>query len=151
MINRGHMAEKGGTCVLEFGSRGRVEYISKQGRGSSDVQRRHFPPTSSRAMPPPPFSSPLGQLSFPALYLYPLNDTFVPKHIALIGGQRVKIGRQTNAKTVPAERNGYFDSKVLSRQHAEIWEDNGKVRLFGFINFSISFLFPDLHQRRQEL
>ena len=136
------MAEKGGTCVLEFGSRGRVEYISKQGRGSSDVQRRHFPPTSSRAMPPPPFSSPLGQLSFPALYLYPLNDTFVPKHIALIGGQRVKIGRQTNAKTVPAERNGYFDSKVLSRQHAEVWEDNGKVSPFHFIVFSLHTLSP---------
>lgn len=88
-------------------------------------------------MPPPPFSSPHNQLSFPALYLYPLNDTFVPKHIALIGGQRVKIGRQTNAKTVPAERNGYFDSKVLSRQHAEVWEDNGKVSLF-YLSFSLS-------------
>ena len=30
--------------------------------------------------------------------------------------QRVKIGRQTNPRTVPAENNGYFDSKVLSRQ-----------------------------------
>ncbi|KAG9311491.1 hypothetical protein JVU11DRAFT_7687 [Chiua virens] len=78
-------------------------------------------------MPPPPFSSPHNQPSFPALYLYPLNDTFVPKHIALVAGQRVKIGRQTNAKTVPAERNGYFDSKVLSRQHAEVWEENGKI------------------------
>ncbi|KAG6329928.1 hypothetical protein ID866_9162 [Astraeus odoratus] len=79
-------------------------------------------------MPPPaPFSSPHNQPQLPALYLYPLNDTFVPKHIALVGGQRVKIGRQTNAKTVPAERNGYFDSKVLSRQHAEIWEEGGKI------------------------
>ncbi|KAI6132396.1 hypothetical protein EV401DRAFT_1917556 [Pisolithus croceorrhizus] len=79
-------------------------------------------------MPPaPPFTSPHSQQQLPALYLYPLNDTFVPKHIALIGNQRVKIGRQTNAKTVPAERNGYFDSKVLSRQHAEIWEDGGKI------------------------
>jgi pSer/pThr/pTyr-binding forkhead associated (FHA) protein len=43
-------------------------------------------------------------------------------------GTRVKIGRQTNAKTVPGERNGYFDSKVLSRQHAEVWEEGGKVR-----------------------
>ncbi|KAG1791173.1 SMAD/FHA domain-containing protein, partial [Suillus plorans] len=25
------------------------------------------------------------------------------------------------------ERNSYFDSKVLSRQHAEIWEDSGKI------------------------
>ena len=63
----------------------------------------------------------------PALYLYPLNDSFVPKHIALLPQQRVKIGRQTNAKTVPGERNGYFDSKVLSRQHAEVWEQDGKV------------------------
>ena len=63
----------------------------------------------------------------PALYLYPLNDSFVPKHIALLPQQRVKIGRQTNAKTVPAERNGYFDSKVLSRQHAEVWEQDAKV------------------------
>ncbi|KAH7921658.1 hypothetical protein BV22DRAFT_1132085 [Leucogyrophana mollusca] len=76
---------------------------------------------------PAPFSSPHNQPAFPALYLYPLNDTFIPKHVTLIGGQRVKIGRQTNAKTVPAERNGYFDSKVLSRQHAEIWEEGGKI------------------------
>ena len=65
--------------------------------------------------------------AFPALYLYPLNaDSFV-KHINLTNNQRVKIGRQTNARTVPAENNGYFDSKVLSRQHAEVWEDNAKV------------------------
>ncbi|KAJ2931279.1 hypothetical protein H1R20_g5887, partial [Candolleomyces eurysporus] len=66
-------------------------------------------------------------LPYPALYLYPLNDSFVPKHIALSHGQHVKIGRQTNAKTAPGERNGYFDSKVLSRQHAEVWEENGKI------------------------
>ncbi|KAI0776410.1 hypothetical protein BC629DRAFT_1526090 [Irpex lacteus] len=75
----------------------------------------------------PPFASPLNSVPYPALYLYPLNDSFIPKHISLINGQRVKIGRQTNAKTVPAERNGYFDSKVLSRQHAEVWEEGGKI------------------------
>ncbi|KAF8170657.1 hypothetical protein K438DRAFT_206023 [Mycena galopus ATCC 62051] len=81
------------------------------------------------AMPSPaPFSSPQNNLAFPALYLYPLNDSFIPKHISLNPpGQRVKIGRQTNAKTSPGERNGYFDSKVLSRQHAEVWEENGKI------------------------
>ncbi|KAG6852225.1 hypothetical protein C0991_001827 [Blastosporella zonata] len=67
---------------------------------------------------------------FPALYLYPLNDSFIPKHIFLAHGQRVKIGRQTNAKTAPGERNGYFDSKVLSRQHAEVWEEAGKQKIF---------------------
>ena len=79
-------------------------------------------------MMPAPFSNAHVPVPLPALYLYPLNDSFVPKHISLFNNQRVKIGRQTNAKTVPAERNGYFDSKVLSRQHAEVWEDNGKVR-----------------------
>ncbi|KZP08408.1 hypothetical protein FIBSPDRAFT_761441 [Athelia psychrophila] len=65
--------------------------------------------------------------SFPALYLYPLNaDSFV-KHINLTNNQGVKTGRQTNARTVPAENNGYFDSKVLSRQHAEVWEENNKI------------------------
>lgn len=55
----------------------------------------------------PPFTSPSPQpLPYPALYLYPLNDSFVPKHIALNHGQHVKIGRQTNAKTAPGERNG---------------------------------------------
>jgi hypothetical protein len=73
--------------------------------------------------------------AFPALYLYPLNaDSFV-KHINLTNNQRVKIGRQTNARTVPAENNGYFDSKVLSRQHAEVWEEGGKVCIFYFCPF----------------
>lgn len=77
--------------------------------------------------PTQPFSSPHVHPPYPSLYLYPLNDTFIPKHISLHNGQRVKIGRQTNTKTIPGERNGYFDSKVLSRQHAEIWEVSGKI------------------------
>jgi hypothetical protein len=77
---------------------------------------------------PAPFSSHVQQHPLPALYLYPLNDSFIPKHIHLPQGQRIKIGRQTNAKTAPGERNGFFDSKVLSRQHAEVWEESGKVR-----------------------
>ncbi|KAJ7119431.1 hypothetical protein C8R44DRAFT_788052 [Mycena epipterygia] len=77
---------------------------------------------------PAPFSNPQNNSLFPALYLYPLNDSFIPKHISLTpSGQRVKIGRQTNAKTSPGERNGYFDSKVLSRQHAEVWEEGNKI------------------------
>lgn len=76
---------------------------------------------------PAPFSTHVQQHPLPALYLYPLNDSFIPKHIHLPQGQRIKIGRQTNAKTAPGERNGFFDSKVLSRQHAEVWEESGKV------------------------
>ena len=86
-----------------------------------------FPLLLSNAMPAP-FASHVQQHPLPALYLYPLNDSFIPKHIHLPQGQRIKIGRQTNAKTAPGERNGFFDSKVLSRQHAEVWEESGKVR-----------------------
>ena len=69
---------------------------------------------------------------YPALHLYPLNDTFIPKQVSLYPPgphNRIKIGRQTNAKTVPAPNNGYFDSKVLSRAHAEVWCEGGKVIL----------------------
>ncbi|OXG75109.1 hypothetical protein C350_05288 [Cryptococcus neoformans MW-RSA36] len=64
---------------------------------------------------------------FPSLHLWPIQDTFQMKMIHLPEGQRIKIGRQTNNKTVPGERNAYFDSKVLSRLHAEIWEQGGKI------------------------
>ncbi|KAJ6629303.1 SMAD/FHA domain-containing protein, partial [Mycena sp. CBHHK59/15] len=65
-------------------------------------------------------------VSYPALHLYPLDDSFIPKRIALTG-PRVKIARPPNTKTQPAERNGYFDSRVLSRQHAEVWEEGNKI------------------------
>lgn len=76
--------------------------------------------TPAQTTPHPP--------AFPAIHLAPLNDTFVPKQIALSPpGTRIKIGRQTNLKTVPNGTNGYFDSKVLSRMHAEVWSDHDKV------------------------
>ncbi|KAK0628237.1 hypothetical protein B0T17DRAFT_488448 [Bombardia bombarda] len=65
----------------------------------------------------------------PVLYLLSLNGTFERKTISVpFFPDTLRIGRQTNAKTVPTPVNGFFDSKVLSRQHAEIWADaNGKV------------------------
>src|SRR6185437_761084 len=72
-----------------------------------------------------------GQSSDPPaiLALTPMNATFEKKQINVpFFPDVLRIGRQTNAKTVPTPVNGYFDSKVLSRQHAEIWaERNGKV------------------------
>lgn len=63
------------------------------------------------------------------LHLIPLNGTFERKTITVPYFPDVlRIGRQTNNKTIPTPTNGYFDSKVLSRQHAEIWADqNGKI------------------------
>lgn len=65
----------------------------------------------------------------PVLYLLSMNGTFERKTITVpYYPESLRIGRQTNAKTVPTPSNGFFDSKVLSRQHAEIWADrNGKV------------------------
>ena len=63
------------------------------------------------------------------LALLPMTGTFERKQIVIPYFPEVlRIGRQTNAKTVPTAVNGYFDSKVLSRQHAEVWaERNGKI------------------------
>ncbi|PYI07239.1 hypothetical protein BO78DRAFT_386162 [Aspergillus sclerotiicarbonarius CBS 121057] len=63
------------------------------------------------------------------LTLLPINGTFDKKQINVpFYPDVLRIGRQTNAKTVPTPVNGYFDSKVLSRQHAEIWADkSGKI------------------------
>ena len=85
------------------------------------------PTSSTTAASAQMMHQPPAPIQVPALYLYPLNDSFIPKHIHLPPGQHVKIGRQTNAKTTPGERNGFFDSKVLSRQHAEVWAEKGKV------------------------
>lgn len=73
-------------------------------------------------------AAPTGEGS-PVLYLLSMNGTFERKTITVpYYPDSLRIGRQTNAKTVPTPSNGFFDSKVLSRQHAEIWADrNGKV------------------------
>lgn len=79
-----------------------------------------------RPMGPSEQPFPPGQ---PMLYLLSLNGTFERKTIAVpFAPESIRIGRQTNQKTVPTATNGFFDSKVLSRQHAEIFaERNGKI------------------------
>ncbi|KAG0364629.1 hypothetical protein BGZ54_007319 [Gamsiella multidivaricata] len=65
--------------------------------------------------------------SNPILVLEPINDTFALKSLELPEQTKVKIGRQTGVTTAPHPSNGYFDSKVLSRVHAEVWSESGKV------------------------
>ncbi|OAQ89711.1 cytoplasm to vacuole targeting Vps64 [Purpureocillium lilacinum] len=80
-----------------------------------------------------PVMRPMPQEQFapgqPVLYLLSLNGTFERKTIAVpFAPDSLRIGRQTNQKTIPTPTNGFFDSKVLSRQHAEIYaERNGKI------------------------
>jgi pSer/pThr/pTyr-binding forkhead associated (FHA) protein len=61
------------------------------------------------------------------LVLEPINETFQQKRLTLVEGSSVKIGRMTNKGTTPTDSNGYFDSKVLSRNHAEVNYRNGQV------------------------
>ncbi|KAI2611817.1 hypothetical protein GGR54DRAFT_643268 [Hypoxylon sp. NC1633] len=78
---------------------------------------------------PRPITEPLPTGNQPVLYLLSMNGTFERKTISVpFSPETLRIGRQTNAKTVPTPINGFFDSKVLSRQHAEIWADRqGKI------------------------
>ncbi|KAF7340308.1 FHA domain-containing protein [Mycena venus] len=67
--------------------------------------------------------------AYPALYLYPLNDSFfIPKQIALTtAGRRVQLGRKTS-KSPPLDRKQVnFDSNVVSRRHAEVWQEGNKI------------------------
>lgn len=63
------------------------------------------------------------------LVLAPDNATFEKKTITIpFQPDLVKIGRMTNPKTQPTPVNAYFDSKVLSRQHAELTaERSGRI------------------------
>ncbi|KAI8056622.1 SMAD/FHA domain-containing protein [Syncephalis plumigaleata] len=61
----------------------------------------------------------------PFISLRPINDSFQNKLLDL---QRpIRIGRQVSADTAPTETNGYFSNKVLSRNHAELWYERGKI------------------------
>ena len=59
--------------------------------------------------------------------LRPHNTQFQTRNLELRDKGHIRIGRQTSQKTTPTPYNGYFDSKVLSRSHAEIWMDKSKV------------------------
>ncbi len=62
------------------------------------------------------------------LVLTPMNGTFEEKQIVVPSFPDVLcIGRKANAKTAPTPTNGFFDSNVMSRMHAEIWEGMGEI------------------------
>lgn len=74
---------------------------------------------------------PLNPQTQPVLYLVSLNGTFDRKTITVpYHPDTLRIGRQTNKSTTPTTVNGFFDSKVLSRQHAEIWADRATGKIY---------------------
>ncbi|PPQ91336.1 hypothetical protein CVT25_003718, partial [Psilocybe cyanescens] len=87
----------------------------------------------------------------PALYLYPLNDTWALKHIAPTN-LHSKIGRQTSLKTAPGKRNRFYDRKVLSRQHGEVWEEGGKIYITDVKSSNGAFIYGErLNSKGHEL
>jgi pSer/pThr/pTyr-binding forkhead associated (FHA) protein len=77
--------------------------------------------------PPRPYRSQYAVV----LVLSPLNGSFERKSLIVpFAPEVLKLGRQTNSRTVPAPNNGYFDSRVLSRQHAEVWADRQTGRVW---------------------
>lgn len=59
-----------------------------------------------------------------------LNETFDKKTLTIPQYPQVlKLGRPNNAQKSPSMYNGYFDSRVISREHAELYWKNGKVYL----------------------
>ena len=64
--------------------------------------------------------------STPILLLDSSNETFSSKKLELF--EVLKIGRKTSPKVNAESYNGIFDSKVLSRNHAEVMNETGKVK-----------------------
>ena len=100
--------------------------VAQHGALQPGTNQAQMAPQGMMARPMPAEQLPPGQ---PVLYLLSLNGTFERKTIGVpFAPDSLRIGRQTNQKTIPTPTNGFFDSKVLSRQHAEIYaERNGKV------------------------
>ncbi|CAH2354796.1 hypothetical protein CLIB1423_19S00496 [[Candida] railenensis] len=64
--------------------------------------------------------------------LIPLNETFIKKNLLIpYYPETLKLGRPAGSKIKPEINNGYFDSRVLSRNHAAMFIDpeNGKLMI----------------------
>ncbi|EGV66698.1 hypothetical protein CANTEDRAFT_117890 [Yamadazyma tenuis ATCC 10573] len=80
---------------------------------------------------PGPFPTKRKQVQY-FVTLTSLNDTFVTRHISVpYFPETRKLGRPTGAKMKPGVTNGFFDSRVLSRNHAVMFVDpnTGKLML----------------------
>ncbi|XP_023238675.1 sarcolemmal membrane-associated protein-like [Centruroides sculpturatus] len=69
---------------------------------------------------------PLSMVPRAVLICRPNSHPFQERHLAL--DQPVKVGRSV-ARCRPATNNAIFDCKVLSRNHALLWYENGKFYL----------------------
>ena len=131
-------AGAGSRLVRGFWSAAKIEPQQQPALAQGlDIRAPSEPPSQPKIMQNPSQPSngvkmgqqPSTQETPALLVLVPMNATFERKQINVpLFPEMLRIGRQTNVKTVPTSTNGYFDSKVLSRQHAEVWADrSGKI------------------------
>lgn len=95
--------------------------------------------------------------SFPALFLFPTAENisvFEPKLLDLAKtGPSSPIGIRRacadNQEKLAKQDNGYFVSFVMSRQHADVWAEDGKVgskcASYGSLVTSLNPITLDLH------
>ncbi|KAF9577304.1 hypothetical protein BGW38_007584, partial [Lunasporangiospora selenospora] len=102
---------------------------SSHSSNSYSTNTRHVNSNSNNSSNGHGHSNGHGAQYSPILVLEPVNNTFMLKSLELPDQTKVKIGRQTGVATAPNPTNGYFDSRVLSRIHAEVWSEGNKVYL----------------------
>lgn len=69
------------------------------------------------------------RMAYAILVPRPNSHPFQDRRLSL--KESVKIGRAV-AKAKSSQTNGIFDCKVLSRNHAVLWYENGKVCMIAF-------------------
>ena len=91
--------------------------------------RRPLSRTSLLPFPPPPSAPPRRQETY--LILHPKDDKSERRVVVVppSSASPVRVGRVVNPKTPAKSDNLLFDTKVLSRNHAEVFSD-GQGRVF---------------------
>jgi len=64
------------------------------------------------------------------------SHPFQERRVALT--ESVKIGRSV-AQSRPSQANAIFDCKVLSRHHALLWYESGKVSVYDVLVFNTKY------------
>ena len=74
-----------------------------------------------------PAPVPSSSSSLVTLRFHSPEDNSIIKSLDLAKDHRIEIGRYISNRSTPAKDNGYFDSPVLNRWHAEICEKDGII------------------------
>lgn len=107
-----------------------TRHRAMMGRRRSNSQSQVVPMPSTIKSTPKTTTKKRNQVQY-FVTLAPLNDTFIKKHIPVaMFPDTTKLGRPTATKNKPEVTNGYFELRVLSRTHAQIYIDaHGRLML----------------------